>query len=370
MYDLVIVGAGPAGSTLARMAAGSGRILLVDKRPEPASYPYRICGGLLAPAAQRALAAQALGVPGHVTCGPQLFAVRAFDIGSGDEGLYQRHYLNVDRARFDAWLRSLVPDSVDQAHGWRFAGMDREGRTSVVLFDTPGGGRASVRTRVVAGADGAASAVRRTAFPASTAPQYVAIQGEFPAWGAEPHFGAAFDECLTDHYGWTVPKGERILAGIAVPAGCDALVAYERFIAAARRLGLVEGDEIVRGAAPLLRPSQPGHVVPGDDLVLLLGEAGGFISPSSAEGISYALRTGAVAASALSKAGIGPRGAASYRRAVRPLVLEVLAKVAKARMLGEPLVRRAIMRSGIGRLETGAAGCRVGRDVGYEGYCT
>ncbi len=356
MYDLVIIGAGPAGSTLARLAAGVGRVLLVDKRCATDAAPHRICGGLLAPAAQRALAAQGLGVPGSVTRGPQLFAVHALDLVSGDEGLYQRHYLNVDRASFDSWLRSLVPGGVDVACGWRFAALEREGATSVVAFETPGGGRATVRTRVLAGADGAASAVRATAFPGCEAPSYTAIQGEFPAWGSEPHFGAVFDERITDHYGWTVPKADRVLAGIAVPAGARAVPVYERFIEGVRDKGLISGSELARGSARIVRPSKRAHLRLGDDGVILFGEAAGFVSPSSAEGISYALRTGAAAASALAAAGPGPGLAAAYRRAVRPIVIEVLAKAAKAHALSDPRIRRRVMRSRVGRIEPGGAG--------------
>ncbi len=362
MYDLVIVGAGPAGSTLARLAARVGRVLLVDKRRATDRAFHRICGGLLAPVAQRALAAQGLGVPGEVVCGPQLFAVRVMDLVSGDEGLYQRHYLNVDRAAFDGWLRSLVPAGVDRVEGWRFSGLEREGETSIVTFDTPGGGRASVRTRLLVGADGAASSVRIAAFPGQTAPSYIALQGEFPAWGSEPHFGAVFDERLTDHYGWTVPKDDRVLAGIAVPEGKGVRDVHERFIAGIRGAGLISGPQLASGAARIVRPSRPSHLLFGGDGVILIGEAAGLVSPSSAEGISYALRSGAAAAAAIADAGLGVDVVAAYRRTARPLALEVVAKVAKAHALRQPHVRRAIMRSGIGRV--GAGGADIGGVIG------
>lgn len=62
MYDLIVLGAGPAGSTLASLAATLPglRLLVLDARP--LDRPFRpgdrrkSCGGLLAPAAQRALA--------------------------------------------------------------------------------------------------------------------------------------------------------------------------------------------------------------------------------------------------------------------------------------------------------------------------
>jgi flavin-dependent dehydrogenase len=80
MYDVAIIGAGPAGATLARLLSERYRVLLVDRRRldlEPrAGALTKPCGGLLAPAAQRELARQGLGVDSSVVTGRQLFAVR------------------------------------------------------------------------------------------------------------------------------------------------------------------------------------------------------------------------------------------------------------------------------------------------------
>jgi geranylgeranyl reductase len=117
MYDVAIIGAGPAGATLARLIAEKYRVLLIDKRqlidlPEKLSSS-KCCGGLLAPDAQRMLSRLGLGLPKSVLEEPQLFVVRAIDIQQGLEGYYQRHYINMHRQKFDRWLLSLVPSSVD-----------------------------------------------------------------------------------------------------------------------------------------------------------------------------------------------------------------------------------------------------------------
>ena len=76
-YDVTIIGAGPAGATLARLLAGKGmRILLVEK----SLSMDKCCGGLLAPDAQAMLSRLGLGLPRDVLGGPQLFAVRAVDL--------------------------------------------------------------------------------------------------------------------------------------------------------------------------------------------------------------------------------------------------------------------------------------------------
>jgi flavin-dependent dehydrogenase len=82
--------------------------------------------------------------------------------------------------------------------------------------------------------------------------------------------------------------------------------------------------------------------------VLLAGEAAGFISPSSAEGISYALRSAAALARALE---CGLDGADSrYRAASWPLALDVGIKALKSSAIYGQTTRRLIMRSGVGTI--------------------
>jgi geranylgeranyl diphosphate/geranylgeranyl-bacteriochlorophyllide a reductase len=82
--------------------------------------------------------------------------------------------------------------------------------------------------------------------------------------------------------------------------------------------------------------------------VLLAGEAAGFISPSSAEGISYALSSAALLARSLQP---GLSGAAQrYRGAVAPLAFKVGIKGAKSAAIYASASRRLVMRSGIGAI--------------------
>ena len=84
MFDIAIIGLGPAGATLAARLDPRYRVLAVDRGRK------KCCGGLLAPDAQRALAEQGIALPRDVLVSPQIFAVRTIDFRRKKERYYRR----------------------------------------------------------------------------------------------------------------------------------------------------------------------------------------------------------------------------------------------------------------------------------------
>ena len=117
MFDVIIIGLGPAGSTLARLLSGKQKVLCLDKKTDASDSFSKPCGGLLAPDAQKALARFDLTLPKSVLVDPQLFSVRTIDLASGLCRHYPRFYINMNRHRFDRWLISLIPNSVSVQAG-------------------------------------------------------------------------------------------------------------------------------------------------------------------------------------------------------------------------------------------------------------
>lgn len=352
MYDIAIIGAGPAGATLARLVGGRFKTLVVDRRHMTADSGrpggVKLCGGLVAPDAQKMLARLSLGLPAAVLTGPQVFAVRAIDLETGLERTYPRHYINIDRARFDRWLVSLVGPEVDLRLGRTVRGLtcQADGVTIEMACD---GRSESARARLLVGADGAASLVRRLFAPGRTGGrQYIAIQEVLPASRGRPYFSAYFDSRITDYYAWSIPKGDRLLLGAALPAGRGASELFDRLKARLGAMGLVTGTPVARAGAKILRPMRTGDLCPVAGPAVLIGEAGGWISPSSAEGLSYAFRSALAAAEALP--GRPGSFADRYRAAVRGIARNIFFKGFKRRLIYTPPVRRLCMRIGLGAL--------------------
>jgi len=346
-YDVAIIGAGPAGATLARKLHPDYSVLLLDRRDlldlKETDYG-KCCGGLLAPDAQEMIGKMGLAIPKSVLVDPQLFLVRTMDFDSGRERYYQRFYFNMDRNRFDSWLVSLVPDSVDLAFGCKFTGFIEE--SEGVSFSLVHGGKThQVKARILVGADGAWSKVRKQAFPDIPIKRYVAIQEWFPTAQSVPHYGAFFDKELTDFYGWTITKDDQLVVGIALEESADIHRKFDLFKKKLTDSGYSLENSIKREGTRICRPTSLKQIVTGNDRVLLIGEAAGFISPSSAEGISYAMKSASLLAESLEE-GFYQIGR-HYAKKTRGLKQNIVLKNMKKPFMYHPFLRNLVMASGI-----------------------
>lgn len=375
--DVAIIGAGPAGATLARRLAETTnyRVTLLDRRAldRPQQGVGKCCGGLLAPDAQRSLARQGLILPLEILVDPQIFAVRTIDLHLPEERYYSRSYLNMDREKFDRWLLGLVPPEVRVHTDAVCRGVHRIGGSYAVDYQQ-GGEACRLYARCVVGADGGGSLVRRSLYGTHEIARYVAVQEWYADDSGSPFYGALFDEELTDCYGWLISKNDRLVLGAAFPQDNAA----RRFACLKRRLqkrGFVFGERVRREGCIVCRPTGPKSFCTGRDGAFLVGEAAGFISPSSLEGISYALDSGALLAKALLPgiAGAGRR----YAQLTAGLRLRLLGKLMKNPFLYQPVIRETILESGLASLLVlSAAGRTASRpeaaapDTGAAPGCT
>lgn len=349
MYDLAIIGAGPAGSTLARLLGTEYKTLLLDRREllEPKEDSFeKSCGGLIAPDAQQMLAKLGLGVPLEVLVGPQLFTVRTIDVQQKLERYYQRHYINIDREKFDSWLVSLLPDSVDTRCGALFRRFSHEGEGIKIQFQHHGK-TYTEKARYLIGADGAQSMVRRQMVPEFSQRSYISVQEWFEVANNQPYFSAIFDRDISDFYSWTIPKGNELIVGATVRPRDNVIQKFELLKTKLRQQGfdLPETKLIKRNGAFILRPCGIKQIYLGEGNIALIGEAAGWISPTSAEGLSYAFRS----ALALAKSVQASTGnlISEYRRNTASLRMNIRGKNLKAPFMYNPFLRKLALSSGL-----------------------
>ncbi|MFF5973429.1 geranylgeranyl reductase family protein [Streptomyces sp. NPDC012769] len=292
-WDVIVVGAGPAGATAARVAAEHGcRTLLLERAAIPR---YKTCGGGLIGAS---LAALPPGLPLKVydTARQFTFALdgrreRTLTCATPTCAMVYRSELDSALTDAAAQAGAEVRDST------ALTALEQEGDTVTVRTNRGD----ALHARAVVGADGSASRVSRYV-GVRCAQVDLALEAEVPVdeRTADRWRGRLLMEWgpLPGSFGWVFPKGDVCTAGVVAARGNPvALRAYkEDFLA---RQGLL-------GARPL---HDTGHLTrcrhPDSPLargrVLVAGDAAALVDHWSREGISYALRSGDLAGHAAAR---------------------------------------------------------------------
>ena len=158
MYDIAIIGLGPAGATLARLLDEKYKVIAIDRKNAKID---KCCGGLLSPDAQKILAQFDICLPKDVLVDPQIFSVKTIDMDNRIERFYQRFYINMNRAKFDNFLISLIPPNVEICNDSICKKIEKENDNYCLTIKTKKRERKE-KAKIIIGADGANSIVRRT----------------------------------------------------------------------------------------------------------------------------------------------------------------------------------------------------------------
>lgn len=291
-YDVIVVGAGPAGSSAARAAAVQGaRVLVVDR----AQFPrYKTCGGgLIGPT----LAALPPGfeVPARTDVHRATFSLAG---ARWADRRSERQLLQlVDRSEFDAALLAGAREAgAEVAHGVTVTGIEQDA-DQVTLTTSQG----PLTARFVIGADGSTSRIARhvgvTLGTVDLGPEVeLRTKGQRARWDGRVHLDWGADP---GSYAWVFPKGDTLTVGVIQARGnAPATRAYlARFVT---DMGLASLSEVT-SSGHLTRTRTVGSAL-SRGRALVAGDAAGLLEPWTREGISYAVRSGRYAGDAVAAA--------------------------------------------------------------------
>jgi geranylgeranyl reductase family protein len=285
LWDVMVVGAGPAGCAAAYDLAVAGQsVLLLDKNDFP--RPKACAGGLTIKAVD------ALRYSINPVVKEVVRRVRLEGTDTPAIVLKSREPICVMTVRAELDEYCLGKTMAIGASFRRISAIRqiaREGDSVQLITD-----QERYRARFLVGADGASGQVRRLCSDGSWSPGFaLEVKTALPREAVD----LTFDFAVPNGYAWIFPKKDHLNVGVYTHSSAgkvtrEQLLSYVQHRVGTEIVEQVTGQYLGIGAGASVKPDLR-------DRVFLVGDAGGFVDALTGEGIYGALLSGQAAAGAI-----------------------------------------------------------------------
>jgi geranylgeranyl reductase family protein len=302
MYDLIVIGAGPAGASAARSAVQRGlSTLLLEKERMPRN---KLCGGGVTP---KVLNLLDFKLPKElIECEARAARIHVgenmYDFESPQPLVYM-----TSRAKLDAFLAEKAAEAGAEfrdkspVKGIEVTRSQVEVRTSTQSF----------QSKILIGADGMGGPTARTlGFYDNWKPDQVsyAIESEVfvgdravQEFVGEPSYFDLYFAVSPAGYGWVFPKDDHLTVGVACRLS-RLRDGIELFNAFAKQVSALREVNIPKPQAHLIPLGGAARVPSVSERAMLAGDSAAFVEPLLGEGIYFSIQGAQIAAKVATEA--------------------------------------------------------------------